>query len=44
MVKSLADAQKMAREKSEAAEKNLAAASKLEEENTKLKQERADWT
>ena len=41
--RSLADAQKMAREKTEAAEKRLAAASKLEEENTKLKQERADW-
>ena len=42
--RSLADAQKMAREKTEAAEKKLAAASKLEEENTKLKQERADWS
>ena len=41
--KSLADAQKTARETTEAAEKKLAITSKLEEENTKLKQERADW-
>ena len=41
--KSLADAQKTAREKAEAAEKKLAITSKLEEENTKLKRERADW-
>jgi hypothetical protein len=41
--KSLADAQKEAKEKTEAAEKKLAAARKLEEENTKLKQERSDW-
>ena len=42
--RSLADAQKTAREKTEATEKKLAVASKLEEENTKLKQERADWS
>jgi hypothetical protein len=41
--KSLADAQKEAKEKTEAAEKKLAAASRLEEENTKLKQERSEW-
>ena len=40
----LADAQKTAREKTEAAERKLAAAKAIEEENTKLKQERADWT
>ena len=40
----LADAQKTVREKTEAAEKKLAAAKNLEEENTKLKQERTDWS
>jgi hypothetical protein len=40
----LADAQKTAREKTEAAEKKLAAAKTVEEENAKLKQERADWS
>ena len=40
----LADAQKTAREKTEAAERKLAAAKTMEEENAKLKQERADWT
>ena len=39
----LADAQKTAREKTEAAERKLAAAKTMEEENAKLKQERADW-
>ena len=39
----LAVAQKTAREKTEAAEKKLAAVKAIEEENTKLKQERADW-
>lgn len=38
----LAEAQKVAREKTEASEKKLAATSKLEEENTKIRQERAD--
>jgi DNA repair exonuclease SbcCD ATPase subunit len=41
--KALADAQKVAKEKTQAAEKQLAAVGKVEEENTKLKQERADW-
>ena len=40
----LADDQKVAREMAEATEKKLATASKLEEENTKLKQERSDWS
>jgi hypothetical protein len=38
----LADAQKVAREKTEAAERKLAAAGKLEEENTNLKKEKAE--
>ena len=41
--KAIADAQRVAREKTKAAEAKLAAAEKLEGENTKLKQERADW-
>ena len=40
----LADAQRTAREKTEAAERKLAAAKTMEEENAKLKQERADWS
>ena len=40
----LADAQKTAREKTEVAERKLAAAKTMEEENAKLKQERADWS
>jgi hypothetical protein len=40
----LADAQRTAREKTEAAERKLAVAKVLEEENAKLKQERADWS
>ena len=41
--RALADTQKTAREKTEAAERKLAAAKTMEEENAKLKQERADW-
>ena len=33
-----------AKEKTKAAEKKFSTVSKLEEENTKLKQERADWS
>jgi hypothetical protein len=40
----LADAQRVAKEKTLAAEKKLASIKRVEEENTKLKQERTDWT
>jgi hypothetical protein len=40
----LADAQRVAKEKTLAAEKKLVSIKKVEEENTKLKQERTDWT
>ena len=41
--KALADAQKVAKEKTQTAEKKLAGIAKVEEENNKLKQERVDW-
>jgi hypothetical protein len=42
--KALANAQKVAKEKTQTAEKKLAAIAKVEEENNKLKQERATWS
>jgi hypothetical protein len=41
--KALADAQKTATEKTQAAEKKLATVKRLEEDNTKLKEERIAW-
>jgi hypothetical protein len=42
--KALADAQKTATEKTQAAEKKLATVKRLEEDNTKLKEERVAWS